>query len=241
MTSGAAAGASASGLDAGIHSYMSGDSGLDALNKAAWGAFKGGVTGAVAGGIASGTIQVLNAKPVQDVVNRGLAIFRKGTGIHITRRGVKGVLNAGLAGFMGGGSAGAMSGVFQGIETGDWSTISSRAAHGMMIGTAGALMAHTILTSAENYAQKTWDKDRASYWRQEAKNNPSNYSEANLARMRNGYAPQRINPTTGHLESMELHHDLIPQRSGLPKTIINQRWNLRKVWPDEHKAIDIYR
>lgn len=97
------------------------------------------------------------------------------------------------------------------------------------------------ISAYQHIAEKTWDKDRAAYWRQEAKNNPGAYSKENLARMSRGSAPQRINPTTGRMESMELHHDLIPQRSGLPKTLINQRWNLRKVWPDEHRAIDVYR
>ena len=241
VTSGGAAGATAGGLDAGIHSAMAGNSIGETLSKTAWGAFKGGVTGAIAGGVASGTIQAINVKPVQDVINRGLAIIRLGTGEHITRRAVKGFLNAGLAGFMGGGSAGATSGVFHGIETGDWSTISSRATRGMIQGTAGALVMHTALSSAEHYTKRTWDRDRASYWRQEAKNNPSGYSEADLARMRSGRAPQRINPTTGEIEPMELHHDLIPRRSGLPHVLVNQRWNLRKVWHDEHRAIDVYR
>ena len=37
-----------------------------------------------------------------------------------------------------------------------------------------------------------------------------------------GQAPQRVNPETGQLESMELHHRVLPQRSGLPRSFIDQ-------------------
>lgn len=52
--------------------------------------------------------------------------------------------------------------------------------------------------------------------------------------MKKGLAPQRFNPNTGKIESMELHHTPIPQRNG-------GLFDFIKVWPDEHKAIDIFR
>lgn len=52
--------------------------------------------------------------------------------------------------------------------------------------------------------------------------------------MKNGFAPQRLNPKSGIMESMELHHHPVPQRNG-------GLFEFRKVWPDEHKEIDIFR
>jgi len=48
--------------------------------------------------------------------------------------------------------------------------------------------------------------------------------------MRNGLAPQRINPMTGELESMELHHTPSQKDGGL--------FDVVKLWPDEHAAVD---
>jgi hypothetical protein len=79
----------------------------------------------------------------------------------------------------------------------------------------------------------SWTAVRQRFWKNEAHFNPGNYSEANLARMRQGLAPQRINPRTGQLESMELHHTP-PQRDG-------GLFDVRPVWPDDHALIDPFR
>jgi len=76
----------------------------------------------------------------------------------------------------------------------------------------------------------SWSTVRQRFWKNEAALNPGNYSEANLARMRQGLAPQRINRVTGELESMELHH-MPPQRDG-------GLFDVQPVWPDEHARID---
>jgi diadenosine tetraphosphate (Ap4A) HIT family hydrolase len=52
--------------------------------------------------------------------------------------------------------------------------------------------------------------------------------------MRKGLAPQRLNPNTGLMESMELHHHVVPQRNG-------GLFDFMKVWPEEHRAIDPFR
>lgn len=49
-----------------------------------------------------------------------------------------------------------------------------------------------------------------------------------------GLAPQRFNPNTVLMESMELHHHIVPQRNG-------GLFDFIKVWPDEHRAIDPFR
>ncbi len=60
------------------------------------------------------------------------------------------------------------------------------------------------------------------------------YDPFNLTRMQKGLAPQRINPNSGLMESMELHHHIVPQRNG-------GLFDFMKVWPDEHRALDPFR
>ena len=79
----------------------------------------------------------------------------------------------------------------------------------------------------------TWSTVRQRFWKNEAFYNENAYNESNLLRMRRGLAPQRINPKTGLMESMELHHT-VPQRNG-------GLFEFIKVWPEEHKAIDRFR
>jgi hypothetical protein len=79
----------------------------------------------------------------------------------------------------------------------------------------------------------SWTAVRQRFWKNEAHFNLGNYSEANLGRMRQGLAPQRINPRTGQLESMELHHTP-PQREG-------GLFDVQPVWPDAHALIDPFR
>lgn len=79
-----------------------------------------------------------------------------------------------------------------------------------------------------------WSTVRQRFWKNEALFNGSTYSESNLLRMQKGLAPQRFNPNTGLMESMELHHHIVPQRNG-------GLFNFIKVWPDEHRALDPFR
>ena len=78
-----------------------------------------------------------------------------------------------------------------------------------------------------------WSTVRARFWKNEAMNNSKNYSPENIARMCEGKAPQRLNPETGRLESMELHHDPAQRDGGL--------FDVKPVWPSEHARIDYYR
>lgn len=87
------------------------------------------------------------------------------------------------------------------------------------------------LTSKGNVP--SWSTVRARFWKNEAVGNSGTYSPANIKRMQQGLAPQRINPTTGRVESMELHHTP-PQRDG-------GLFDVQKVWPDEHAALDPFR
>ncbi len=90
------------------------------------------------------------------------------------------------------------------------------------------------LTKAGN--EPAWSTVRQRYWKNEAYYNAGNYDADNLERMKKGLAPQSVNPNTGELESMELHH-IIPQRDSGPNTTDN----LMPLWPDEHALVDPYR
>ena len=79
----------------------------------------------------------------------------------------------------------------------------------------------------------SWSAVRQRFWKNEALNNAANYSEANLARMRQGLAPQRINPQSGLLESKELHHTPSQRSGGL--------FDVQPVWPEEHAVVDPFR
>ena len=79
----------------------------------------------------------------------------------------------------------------------------------------------------------SWDAVRERFWKNEARFNSDNYKEANLARMRQGLAPQFINPLTGQLESMELHHNP-PQREG-------GLFEFEPVSPADHRLVDPFR
>lgn len=90
----------------------------------------------------------------------------------------------------------------------------------------------TNLTAKGNVP--AWSTVRQRFWKNEAFFNSSAYSESNLLRMQKGLAPQRLNPNTGLMESMELHHNIVPQRDG-------GLFDFIKVWPDEHRALDPFR
>ena len=131
--------------------------------------------------------------------------------------------------------------MISGLETGDYSGIGESAIVSGIAGMVSGIAVHGTLTGIERLGNVTWDKNRRDYWKNEAAKHPDLYSAENLARMRNGSAPQRINPKTGQIESKELHHGIIPRRSGLPRTLVDQPGNLKQVWPDEHRAIDPFR
>jgi hypothetical protein len=77
------------------------------------------------------------------------------------------------------------------------------------------------------------DAVRQRFWKNEALQHPDKYSPENLQRLQKGLAPQRKNPTTGEIESMELHHDPPRREGGL--------FDVKPYWPDDHAAIDPYR
>jgi archaellin len=78
-----------------------------------------------------------------------------------------------------------------------------------------------------------WSTVRARYWKNEAFYRAEEYNAAQLERMKNGLAPQRVNKLTGEIETMELHH-IPPQREG-------GLFDFVKVWPDEHADLDSFR
>jgi RHS repeat-associated protein len=80
----------------------------------------------------------------------------------------------------------------------------------------------------------SWSTVRARYWKNRAYHaEKGEFSAGNLTRMQKGLAPQRVNPTTGKTESMELHHDP-PQREG-------GLFDVQEKWPSEHQQVDPYR
>jgi len=87
------------------------------------------------------------------------------------------------------------------------------------------------LTSRGNVP--SWSAVRSRFWKNEAHVNFATYNAQNRARMERGLAPQRFNPVTGKVESMELHH-VPPQRLG-------GLFDVQKVWPDQHAAVDPFR
>ncbi len=82
-----------------------------------------------------------------------------------------------------------------------------------------------------------WSTIRRRHWKNRAewaKNNPGQhkYSEENIARMKEGLAPQR-RTLQGEMESMELHHDPSQSDGGL--------FDFVEVWPEEHAGLDAQR
>jgi len=74
----------------------------------------------------------------------------------------------------------------------------------------------------------SWDAVRQRYWKNEAFGRPGEYEAADLGRMRQGLAPQRVNQF-GELESIQLHHDPPQSAGGL--------FDFKPMWPDEHIRI----
>ena len=83
---------------------------------------------------------------------------------------------------------------------------------------------------------KSWTTARRQYWKAMAELYPGDFSPEDLARMKKGLAPRRINPRSGKAESKELHHKKPQREKGS-----HDPANLNEVWPDEHQQEDIYR
>jgi hypothetical protein len=83
--------------------------------------------------------------------------------------------------------------------------------------------------------EPTWTTVRGRYWKNVAEDPAAaaQWDAANLARMRDGVAPQRFNPDKGGMESMELSHEPVPARDG--------GRNLVPRWPQDHAAVDPFR
>ena len=224
MASGAASGA-AGGFTAGF-----GGVALDggSMGAAMTAGFKGAAIGALGGAVGGASFGRM--------INSPSLLGLSGT--------AKGYATAALSGAAGGGAGGAIGGAMEAYSTGgDYlDHIGMGAMKGAAIGAGFSVAAVGAAHAVSGGGKLNWGNDRAEYWKGEAKSNPGDYSPENLGRMQGGRgAPQRVNPNTGALESQELHHQYIPQRAGMPSAIQNNRWNLRPVWPDEHRAIDSYR
>ncbi len=84
----------------------------------------------------------------------------------------------------------------------------------------------------------TWTSVRRRYWKNQAEKaqvNPTayEYNATQIERMKKGLAPQRENPITGEIETMELHH-IPPRREG-------GLFDFEELWPDQHAAVDEFR
>ncbi len=161
---------------------------------------------------------------------------------------IRDLVVSGTGGSIGGAAGGAVDGAFTAVETGDIGDIFVGMGNGALYGGLGAMTATTSVNvyervrygmnprvkHPENWREGMWGKARREYWKNEAENNPKNYSKENIARMKKGAAPQRMNPITGKIEYMQLNHQNFPQGSGLPRTLLDMEGNLKPMWPDEH-------
>ena len=222
---GAASGGVGGFVQGSMNTGLHGGSFVDSMASGAKGAVVGAVAGAVGGGVVKGMSMPKN-----------ISLFGRPLS-----QGARGFLTAGVSGFSAGGAGGATGGLMTGLETGDYSGIGTGFVKGALAGAVTGIAVHGTLAGVERARGITWDKNRSSYWKDEARRHPDRWSPENLARMRHGAAPQRLNPETGRVESMELHHNGIPRRAGLSRLLTDQRGNLKQVWPDEHRAIDPFR
>lgn len=101
-------------------------------------------------------------------------------------------------------------------------------------GTKGWRVGDPINNQTFKGTTPSWSTVRGRYWKNRALNAANGeFSADNIKRMKKGLAPQRVNPETKQIESMELHHDP-PQRDG-------GLYDVQEVWPSEHEQIDPYR
>ena len=209
----------------GVTLVVSGD-----LSLAGKAALKGGLlgvaVGAVGGGLGGAALGQLSRKPwLEFITNKTLRGLAATTGTGAVAGGGVGAVGGGYAGYQERGWAGVLPGAARGAGRG---TVA-----GAMVGAVGFGIgkALDVVTGA------SWVKTRSEYWKGEARNNPEAYSRENVARMKQGRAPQQMNPMTGKPEPMHLHHRTLFQKSGLPRSLTDQKWNLQKVWPAEHQTI----
>jgi len=220
-----AAGAATHGLlaEGGITLLETGDL-SQALDVGLRAAGHGAVIGAVSG-FAGGTVAPFLGQHINKAVNpawaRGLLVSM-GTGA-----------TAGAAG-------GAVSGAYYGYRQNGW----KGAFHGFIRGGVsgavfGALAGATVYGIGKGIDRAIgakWTQSRQQYWKRQAARNPDKYSPENLARMQRGKAPLlESGPDVG--KPMELHHRYFPQRSGLPRSIIDQPFNLDPLTPSQHRAV----
>jgi RHS repeat-associated protein len=83
--------------------------------------------------------------------------------------------------------------------------------------------------------EPAWSTQRGRTWKNEAAlpGAEEKWGKDNVARMRQGLAPERYNEAKGGMESMDLSHEPIPQRDGGTETVPR--------WPQDHAEVDPYR
>ncbi|MFW6118700.1 MAG: RHS repeat-associated core domain-containing protein [Planctomycetota bacterium] len=230
LGAGALAGAAGGGSHGAISSggtslAVTGDIGI-AMEAALRGGALGLAVGAVGGGLGGAAAGQLARGPwLQFIGNRTL----------------RGLATSVGAGTVGGAGAGAVGGGYAGFQRDGWAGVlpgaGKGAAGGAAVGAVAGAAAFGIGKAVDVAQRRTWGKAREVYWRQEAEKHPEAWSQGNLARMQRNKAPQQVKPRTGQVESMHLHHKTLPQRSGLPRSMIDQKFNLEPMWPSEHQAI----
>jgi RHS repeat-associated protein len=221
----------------------------------------GGITWLETGSLSQGAVAGLHAAAVEGAMGfvgggfggAALGQLSRGPALNfIGNKVARGLTTSVIAGGVGGGGAGAVGGAYEGYMDGGWDGVLSGsmrgAGRGALTGAAGGAMAFGIGKGIDVWRGGSrdgqWRRAQRDYWRraaQSAQDDPGRYSPDDLSRMQRGRAPQTISPKTGLLEPTELHHNTLPQRSGLPGSVINEDWNLLPVSPQEHSAIDPFR
>lgn len=92
-----------------------------------------------------------------------------------------------------------------------------------------------VYTPTAQNNDPSWSAVRSRFWKNEAESADAaaKYGAENLARMKDGLAPQRYNPDKGGMESMELSHEPVPARDGGKEFVPR--------WPQDHATVDPYR
>ena len=235
---GAGSGFCAGALNEVLHGLANGDDVSDVAVASLTGGLRGMLTGAVGGAVGGAVAGKIGYNPKHIPRWIRAAAPRNQTGQYFMR----GIVVSGVSGAIGGAAGGTVDGIFTAIDTGDYRAIVDGIGSGALYGTLGAVGATTIANSFErvrygrDWRVKMWDKARNEYWKNEARSNPNKYSADNLARMKQGKAPQRWNPVSGRIESMQLNHQNLPRGSGLPMSLLDLEGNLKPMWPDEHST-----
>ncbi|HHX4055347.1 TPA: hemagglutinin repeat-containing protein [Burkholderia contaminans] len=92
-----------------------------------------------------------------------------------------------------------------------------------------------VYTPTAKNNDPSWSAVRSRFWKNEAESADAvaKYGAENVARMKDGSAPQRYNPDKGGMESMELSHEPVPARDGGKEFVPR--------WPQDHATVDPYR